>query len=167
MPKTKAKKTFLKIKEKLVFVEKQQKKFFTKKFFGILFLTIGLALLSFTFVGFLTTPNFFKNGVNFILVSKQEFIPNRVIFPSLGMDFLVNDRLIEEKFKVTITDFKVGDEILVLGKDTFRCYLLSKVEERVSSENGRLEIGENNLKLTLTLVDTTPKVMIITGEGKL
>lgn len=166
MPKTKTRKTFLKIKEKLIFVEMQQKKFFTKKFLGVSFLIIGSALLFFTFAGYLIMPKYFKNGINFELKQKDEFIPERVIFPSLGVDFLVKNRLIEEKFIISITDFKAGDEILVLGKDTFRSYLLSTVEQKAGSENGILEIDDDNLKLTLTLKDDTPKVMIINGEGK-
>lgn len=166
MPKVKVKKTFLKIKEKLVFVEMQQKKFFTKKILGVSFLIIGLILLTFTFASYFVFPKFIKDGINFELKQKDEFIPERVIFPSLGVDFLVKNRLIEEKFILNITDFKVGDEILVLGKDTFRSYLLSKAEDKVGSESGMLEIGDNNLKLTLTLKDNTPKMMIINGERK-
>ncbi len=188
MPRIKTKKTFLKIKEKLVFVETQQKKIFTKKFFGVTLLIVGLVLLAFTFTSYFIAfsgensswqqksadsrpwsfiiPKFFKGGINLKLVQKSEFIPERVIFPSLGVDFLIKNRFIEEKFKVGVSDFKAGDEILVFGKETYRSYLLSKVEDKASSESGMLEIDDNKLKLTLTLKENTPKVMIITGGRK-
>lgn len=166
MAKTKVKKTFLKIKEKLVFVETQQKKFFTKKFFGILLLITGLAILFYTFASYFIIPKFFKSGINLELVQREEFIPERVLFPSLGVDFLVKNRLIEKKFILSITDFKPGDEILVLGKDKFRSYLLSKVEDKIGSESGMLQIDDNNLILTLTLKDSIPKVMIINAIRK-
>jgi len=161
MSRVKAKKTFLKVKEKLVFVETQPKKFFTKKFFGIALLTSGVFLLLVTLVGLFVLPKLTKSEFSLVWPKGESFVAERVIFPDLGLDFLVKDSQIEEKFKIKESDFKIGGEFLVLGEGNYESFLVLNVEGKDSSESGSLSQVDGGINLVLPLNGNSKRVIIV------
>lgn len=99
-----------------------------------------------------------------IKVEKPEFVPQRILFPYLGLDFPIENNLIEVKPPLKNFGLEKGEEILVLSQDLYRSFRVTDVTIQDSSSSSTLELKGNNLKLILQSKIKPPKTLIIEAE---
>ncbi len=163
MPKKKEKKTFFKIKERLVLLP--PKNFFGRKVIGIFCLIFGSLTITISFLYFYLIPNFFSpRDKPAIKEEKLEFAPERILIPFLGLDFSVEGNLIDAKPPLKNFEVEKGEEIVVLGKGIYKDFLVKQVLVQESSSSSKLELLDNNLKLILQTRVKPPKTLIIEAE---
>lgn len=163
MPRKREKKTFLKIKEKLVFVT--PKRFFGRKVVGIIFLIGGTLLLALSLIYFFLIPRLFPDRpkIEQVLENKNTFLPRRVLIPSVNLNFLVYEGIVAESDFSEFTKVKKGDEILILGKETYKIYRLTNIETKIGSASSSLILNERSMKLVLLREVKPSKNLIIEG----
>lgn len=161
----KQKKTFFKIKEKLVFIT--PKKFLGRKFFGVLCLICGSLILALTGAFFYIIPHFFppKTKIVEILPEKPTFVPQRILFPKLGIDLPVYKNKPGESTALILSKIKTNEEVLVLGNKDYQIYKVVSVNISISSNSAEMTMLNNKLKLILLLPGKPAKNMIIEGES--
>lgn len=164
MPRKKSKKTFFKIKEKLILVP--TKKFVGKRFLGIICLVCGSLILTISLVYFYLIPNFFsaKTKVVEIKEEKTPFVPERILFPYLGLDFPVKNDVLETKLPLKNFAVEKGAEILVLSQDSYKDFQVTLVTTQNSSSSSTLKLIDQGLKLVLQTKIKPPKTLIIEAE---
>ncbi len=139
MPLKKGKRTFLKIKEKMVFLP--PKKLLGRKFLGVAFVVTGSLVLTFSLFYFWLMPKFFPQ--------EPVFAPVRVLIPSQNLDFRLGEAKIEEGAFKKLAGLKEGEVVLLLGKSTYRLYLTTRVGKKSASDSAGLTINDRSLKLIL------------------
>ena len=165
MPRKKEKKTFFKIKEKLVFVP--SKKFFGRKLAGIICLVCGSLILTVSLVYFYVIPKFFSAAkVNQIEIREEQstFVPKRILLPYLGLDFPVENNVVETKLPLKNFVVEKGAEILVLSQDSYKDFQVTLVTTQDSSSSSTLRFDGQGLKLFLQTKIEPPKTLIIEAE---
>lgn len=165
MPRKKQKKTFFKIKEKLVFIT--PKKFLGRKFFGVLCLVCGSLILAFTGAYFYIIPHFFPPKTKVVEIVPQEptFIPQRILFPKLGIDLLVYKNKPGESTALILSKIKTGEEVLILSHKDYQIYKVVSTNTSVGSNSAEITILNNKLRLIFLLPGKPAKNMIIEGES--
>lgn len=164
MPRKKTKKTFFKIKEKLILVP--PKKFVGRRFLGIICLICGSLVLAISLAYFYLIPNFFpaKTKIVEIREEKVAFVPKRLLFPYLGFDFPVENNVIETKFPLKNIEVEKGTEILVLSQNEYRGFQVTQVTMENSSSSSTLKFTDQGLNLVLQTKVKPPKTLIIEAE---
>jgi len=165
MPRKKQNKTFFKIKEKLVFIT--PKKFLGRKFFGVLCLILGSLILAFTGAFFYIIPHFFPPKTKIVEIVPEEptFVPQRILFPKLGIDLPVYKNKPGESASLSLSKIKIGEEILILSRKDYQIYKVVSTNISVGSSSAEITILNNKLKLIFLLPGKPAKNMIIEGEG--
>jgi len=165
MARRKNRKSFFKIKEKLVFIT--PKKFLGRKFFGVLCLILGSLILAFTGAFFYVIPHFFppKTKIVEILPEEPSFVPQRILFPKLGIDLPVYKNKPGENLPTNLSKIKTGEEILILGNKDYRIYKVVSAKINTGSGSAEMTILISQLKLILSLPGKPAKNMVIEGAG--
>lgn len=165
----KGKKTFLKIKKKLVFVT--PKKFSWKKFAGIVCVIIGTLLWAYcAFVLFASSRQAEQKAeVTEKKTEKVTFSVKRILFPSSAMNFKVEGDKIIGDFPLKIKTQnkpKVGEEILVFGEKEFFSGKIIAIEEVDDPLGGPfLNLNEEKVKVMLP-VESLKEIKILTLYGQ-
>ncbi len=164
MPLKKGKRTFLKIKEKIVILP--PKKLLGKKFLGIVLVVIGCLIFTFSLFYFWLVPDFFpiKDKVVKIKPKEPAFVPERVLIPSLNFDFRLGGNKIEEEAFSKLVNLKKGALILILSRDRYRIYSVASIETKNISSGIGAAINDRLLRLTLANQANPPKSFIIEGR---
>jgi len=162
MPRKKEKQTFFKIKEKLVFVP--PKKFFKRKLMGIVCLFCGSLIIAVSLAYFYVIPRFFpttRSSTIEIIEKETAFVPERILFPYLGLDFSVEEDIV--KTEPPLKNFVVerGEEIFVLSGDSYKSFQVILVTTENSSSSSTLKIDDQGLQLILQTKVKPPKTLII------
>lgn len=162
MPKKRSRKTFLKIKEKLVFIA--PKRFFGRKVLGIIFLILGTLVLAITFIYFFLFPKLFppKLEVKQTPMVKIEFLPRRVLFPAANLNFMVYNGLVEGG-KIDQNKMKIGEEILILGNNSYKIFRLTSINVKNGTAAAELILDEKTMKLILQTGGKPIKNVILEG----
>ncbi len=164
MPRKKEKKTFFRIKEKLVLVP--SKKLLGRKFLGIICLICGSLIIAGSVIYFYLVPNFFSEKAKTIEVKeiKPPFLPNRILVPGLTLDFPVNNGKVEIQPPLKLGEFKKGEEIIVLSESEYRGFRVTQSKIENGSAEPVLIISGLSLKLVLPVKMTPPKILTIEAE---
>ncbi len=164
MPRQKGKRTFLKIKEKLVFIPPKQLR--GRKFLGVLCLVAGSLILAITASYFYILPRFFpaKTKVVAIKAEKEPFIARRVLILNRNLDFTADGDKVEGEIPLAVTKISSGDEILVLSQNAYRSYRVVKVIDQPGLATAKLSLI-GNLTLILPLKTKPVRNIIIEAEA--
>ena len=166
MPRKKEEKTFFKIKEKLVFIPPE--KLFGRKLTGIICLVCGSLILTVSLVYFYVIPKFFPAAKGNPAAIKEEqptFVPRRILIPYLGLDFPVENDVIETELPLKNFVVEKGTEILVLSQDSYKDFQVTQVTIQDSSSSSTLRLNDQGLKLFLQTKIEPPKTLIIEAEN--
>lgn len=165
MPRKKEKKTFFKIKEKLVFVP--PKKFFKRRLMGIVCLFCGSLILAVSLAYFFVIPRFFpatKSSTVEIIKKQPAFVPKRILVPYLGLDFPVEEEVVKTELPLKNFVVEKGAEILVLSNDSYQDFRVTLVTTQDSSSPSTLKLDNQGLELVLQTKIKPPKTLIIKAE---
>lgn len=167
MARRKRKKTFFKIKERLVFVA--PKKFFGRKVLGVIFLVSGSLILAASLVYFYLIPyllpRFFPPKKEIIEIKEipEPFSAQRVLIPTIGLDLKIKEGNIEGKMPSKAEKLE-GAEILVLGKSSYRIYRVVDGNAKMGLVSPTLVVENGKLKLILPVSTKQPSFMSIEAE---
>lgn len=164
MPRKKEKKTFFRIKEKLVLVP--TKKLLGRKFLGIICLVCGTLIVAGSAIYFYLVPNLFSNKTKSVEVREEKplFLPKRILVPGLTLDFPVNNGKVEIRPPLKLGEFKKGEEIIVLSESEYRGFRVTQSKIGDGSAEPILIISGLKLKLILPMKITPPKILTIEAE---
>lgn len=160
----KNKKTFFKIKERLVLIP--PKKFFGRKLLGIFCLFLGSVVLVGSAVYFYLMPAITNSRVERIEVFKQvPFFPERLIIPAVGLDLAIVNNIIANEISASVK-IKKNSEIIILGEKEYKCFLVTSVESRagVVTDNFLLDKDGESLEISFKLKTKPPRLLIVGAE---
>lgn len=161
MAKKKSRRSFFKVKEKLVLIP--PKKFFGRKFLGVVCLILGSLLLTGSVLFFYVIPVFFPVKTKIVQIEKEKpsFLPQRILIPKQNLDLLVENGEVVFSQPLKVPEFKKGEEIIVLSQNEFQDFKVteSKVENILG--DSVLIISGLNFKLTLQTQVKPPKLTTI------
>lgn len=160
------KKTFFKVKEKLVFVPPPPKKNSSLKTVGIIVAVVGIVLVIFSVAYWFLKPQVKPaETVNVVEAEKVPvFSPKRIIFPQLNLDLKVEDSTIAGFISIKPDNFENNQEILVLSDDLYKRYLITQSEEKLGSDAGKITINKEVIDLFLPLDKNYSKFLFIKAE---
>lgn len=169
MPRPRKKRTFFKIKEKLVFVT--PKKFFGKKILGIICLISGSLILTFSLVYFYLIPKLLprfvppQKEIVEVKEAPEPFSAQRVLIPEAGIDLRIEGGSIKGEAPPKIERIE-GKEVLVLGKSSYRIYKVVLGQTQAGKASPTLVIQDGQLRLVLPLSTQRPTYISIEAQGE-
>lgn len=161
MAKKKPRRSFFKIKEKLVLIP--PKKFFGRKFLGVVCLVLGSLLLTGSVLFFYVIPVFFPAKTKIVQIEKEKpsFLPQRILIPKQNLDLLVENGEVVFSQPLKVPEFKNGEEIIVLSQNEFQDFRITESKIDNSLGDSVLTISGSNLRLVLQIQIKPPKLITI------
>jgi hypothetical protein len=166
MPRGKLAKSFLKTKEKLVFLP--PKKFLGRRVLGVILLIAGSLVLTFSLFYFYLAPIFFPPKTKIVKVKEEKppLTPKRVLIPALGLNYWVEEGKIEGEVSLNLTKTAKGKEVLLLGEKEYLRYEIVSAEVTSATVAAGLNWEEGRLKLILVSQTKLAKNIILEAVPK-
>lgn len=163
--KEKRKRSFFKIKEKLVFVQ-AEKKFLGFKIAGAFLAMIGLMVLGFSLSYWYFSPRFFQDKpIKVIEIEKKMvFEPKRLFYPAVLLDLGVKESSLEGELKFDSKKIKQDQEILLFGEKLYKKFVIFEIETKTGSASAGITLGKENLELVLPLAKKPQENLIIRAK---
>ncbi|HUW24004.1 MAG TPA: hypothetical protein VMW04_00070 [Patescibacteria group bacterium] len=149
MRRSKFPKTFLKTKEKLVFIPPE--KFLGRRVLGVVLLIAGSLILTFSIVYFYLVPVFFPPKTEMVKVREEKppFVPKRVLIPAFDLSYWPEEGTVEGKVTLALAQAAKGEEIFLLGEKEYLRYEIVSAEATSATAAAGLNWEEGRLKLIL------------------
>jgi len=153
--KQKKKRTFFKIREKMVLVQ-PSKGLPDFRIVGIFLFILGILFLGVALgYKYLFPAKHQDKPLRVVEVPVEKikpFIPERVLLPRLNLDYLVKTSTPEGELVPKETEVVIDDEIILLDLDgQYKKYLVSDVEVKLGTSSGDFKVDKTDLNLILPI----------------
>lgn len=172
MPKSKRKtkrnkKSFFKIKEKLVIIA--PKKFVGRKLIGVICLFLGSLILASSTIYFFIIPKYFSSQPNQpetekIIEQKIPFVPNKILIPHINFSSPVINGEIIIKIPAPIVKTEKGEEIYLFNQGKYQMYLVINSQIMDGNISNKITMDNRLIELFFQLPDKKAKYLIINAE---